>query len=132
MSVSIIWLYTWSVLCSELQPQCLLQLGLNHFADHSRDEYRQMLGYRADLAPERQLQSSTFRYAKSRPPPSKDWREEGAVTDVKNQEQVRTPFCLASVIKMLAGSLAASNAFMSCFTRCVDAWNHLYVYTLFC
>ena len=69
-----------------------MQLGLNHFADHSRDEYQQMLGYRADLAPERQLQSSPFRYAKSRPPPSMDWREKGAVTDVKNQEQVRMPF----------------------------------------
>lgn len=62
-------------------------LGLNHFADHSRDEYRSMLGYRADLAPERALQSTAFRYANAKPPPSVDWREKGAVTPVKNQEQ---------------------------------------------
>lgn len=47
-----------------------------------------MLGYRADLAPEKTLQSTPFRYANSKPPPSKDWRAEGAVTPVKNQEQV--------------------------------------------
>jgi len=50
-----------------------------------------MLGYRADLVPERALQSTPFRYANAKPPPAVDWREEGAVTPVKNQEQVIFP-----------------------------------------
>ena len=77
------------MLLAWLHGKLVVQLGLNHFADHTRDEYRQMLGYRADLATERQLQSTPFRYADSVAPPAMDWREQGAVTDVKNQAQVR-------------------------------------------
>lgn len=66
-----------------------VQLGLNHLADHTHDEYRSMLGYRADLAPERSLQATPFRYVDAKPPPSMDWREKGAVTPVKNQAQVK-------------------------------------------
>ena len=81
-------IYNGNPLFSHIYITLCLQLGLNHFADHSRDEYRSMLGYRADLAPERALQSTAFRYANAKPPPSVDWREKGAVTPVKNQEQV--------------------------------------------
>jgi KDEL-tailed cysteine endopeptidase len=63
-------------------------LGLTPLADLSLDEYKQhALGYRADLAPSRGLQSSQFRYANTKPPANIDWREQGAVTPVKNQMQ---------------------------------------------
>lgn len=77
-----------------------MQLGLNHFADLTREEYRHYLGYRADLAAEKPLQTAPFRYESSKPPVSIDWREKGAVTSVKNQEQVR---CLLHLL-LLAGS----------------------------
>ncbi len=103
-------------------PLCAcLQLGLNHFADHSRDEYRSMLGYRADLAPERALQATPFRYAHAKPPPSVDWREKGAVTPVKNQEQVNFPLinCIYSITSDLPTRHSVILAVVSC---CWHSW----------
>lgn len=68
-----------------------MQLGLNSMADWSHEEYkRHALGYRPDL--KMGLQSSAqpgFMYANVTAKPDIDWREEGAVTEVKNQAQVR-------------------------------------------
>jgi hypothetical protein len=78
------------------RPTCsCLQLGLNHLADLSHDEFKaHYLGYRADLRPERNasqlLGAAPFRYENASPPEQVDWVKAGAVTGVKNQQQVRS------------------------------------------
>ena len=71
------------------------QLALNHFADVSHDEFKaHALGFRADLLKdEPKLKASPFRYENTSPPEEIDWVSKGAVTKIKNQQQVRT-LCL--------------------------------------
>ena len=69
----------------------LLQLGLNHFADWTHEEFQQhALGYRPDLRQESlgQTYRGEFRYQDTVAPKEVDWVKQGAVTAVKNQAQV--------------------------------------------
>jgi len=80
-----------------------------------------MLGYRADLAPERALQSTPFRYANAKPPPAVDWREKGAVTPVKNQEQVMFLInCICFIASDLPTRLLVTLAVVGC-CRCLPS-----------
>ena len=69
-----------------------MQLGLNSLADRSHEEYkRHYLGYRPDL--KMGLQSAAapgFIHANVTAKKSIDWREKGAVSGVKNQQQVQS------------------------------------------
>lgn len=55
----------------------------NHMSDWTREEYRQLLGYKAELKQESEVES----FENVTAPASVDWRSEGAVTHVKNQGQ---------------------------------------------
>ncbi|MQL97231.1 hypothetical protein Taro_029917 [Colocasia esculenta] len=68
------------------------RLDINKFADLTEEEFRAtFLGFRSiPNAEARQTWARTFRYANitgQDVPPEKDWRQEGAVTDVKDQKQ---------------------------------------------
>ncbi len=76
---------TSNVACSFLR----VQLGLNHLADLTHEEFKATrLGYRADLMPKKDLTAIPYRYESASPPEQVDWVKDGAVTKVKNQQQV--------------------------------------------
>ncbi|KAI3456183.1 hypothetical protein Pfo_012846 [Paulownia fortunei] len=63
-------------------------LGLNEFSDLTREEF--MASRTGYIKPSNQIapENTSFRYAYVTDiPSSMDWREKGAVTDIKNQEQ---------------------------------------------
>lgn len=83
-----------------------MQLGLNHLADLTHAEYKaHHLGYRADLREARNastgLGAAPFRYADASPPEHVDWVKAGAVTKVKNQQQVRLCICFGLELRSL-------------------------------
>jgi len=86
-------------------------LGLNSMADLSLEEYRQYyLGFNQSLKRDT-LRSTPFRYADvdvSMLPTAIDWREKGAVTDVKNQQQCGSCWAFSTT-----GSVEGINAIVT-------------------
>ena len=58
-------------------------LGINHMADWTEYEYKQLLGYKPELRTE--ARQEVFPKINSKAASSIDWRDYGAVTGVKNQ-----------------------------------------------
>lgn len=80
-----IWRKAVSTIRKLQQENPSVEFALTEFADMTYDEFKQRLGLRMDLAQPNNLASRSFRYANSEVPASIDWREKGAVTEVKNQ-----------------------------------------------
>lgn len=61
-------------------------LSLNQFADLTNVEFRKkFVGCRLNRVKKRRTNTTKFRYRHTKPPKSKDWRKDGAVTSVKDQ-----------------------------------------------
>ena len=61
------------------------QLGLNHLSDFTEDEYKQMLGYRAELKPATNAEPELL--SEEELADTVNWVDKGAVTGIKNQGQ---------------------------------------------
>lgn len=58
-------------------------------ADLTHEEYKHKLGYKPSMKTVKAEPSSPFRYAETKADKEVDWNAKGAVTPVKNQQQVR-------------------------------------------
>jgi hypothetical protein len=80
-------------------------LGLNNFSDLSHEEFQvRYLGTRPRLVGDRKLRRKTiqegFIYADVEAPASVDWREKGAVAEVKDQGSCGESFLLVFFLRV--------------------------------
>ncbi|KAL4204946.1 hypothetical protein AMTRI_Chr01g112240 [Amborella trichopoda] len=90
------------------------KLSLNTFADLSLDEFRkQYLGLRGDATARKKAPVEPFMYANLSAPNTMDWREQGVVTPIKNQQTCGCCWAFSavaameSITKMKTGNLVS-------------------------
>lgn len=92
-----------------IHPHVPAQLGMTHFADLTHEEFAQhAFGYNYSMRLARPATNGAFRYADVEAPPSVDWRQRKAVSEVKNQAQCGSCWAFSTT-----GSIEGINAIVT-------------------
>ncbi|GAB9464506.1 Papain-like cysteine protease c1 [Globisporangium polare] len=108
------------------------ELGVNHLADLTNDEYKQMLGYKRSKKARKAISTFTAPANKESVPITWDWREHDVVTPVKNQGQCGSCWAfsavasLESVYAISTGKLESfsEQELVDCVQGGIDTCNH--------